>query len=814
MRVLLRDRGGERELDPEAFPLVLLPSGELRPLAEGPGAGGAPCFIGLSAGEPFVQPGPSGPGIRLNGRPVRESQWLQNGDRLRCADTAVRCHRPPGRLVFEVEAGRPEGDTLPPVEITPPRTPAEPTRIEAVAFQPAALQPRRPARRIHPGTVLLILVFGLLGTAAWYLLEARSVEILIEPPPDRLDIEGSLNLALAGRYLLRPGHYVVTADMAGYRPLRAPLEVGTAARQEYRFALEKLPGRLALSTPGVDGVEVVVDGQVVGTTPLPPIPLPAGPHRLHLSAARHLDHERSIEIEGMGITQALTVTLTPRWAEVSVNADPQGAILRVDGQEIGPVPRTVELLAGEHTLELRAPLRQTWTQHIQVTANQAMDIPTAHLAPASARVQIETHPSAANITVDGSYAGRSPLELPLKPGQAHRIQVSRAGYAPLTRDLTLQPGQVHPLELTLSARRGSIRFESSPPGAELWVDGRRHGTTPVTLDLLAVSHRIEFRRAGYAPYRTRVTPRPGFDEVVAAALQTPPQARAAAAPKTLKAPDGQVLRLIPGGEFTMGASRREQGRRSNETLRSVRLSRPFYLGIKEVTNEAFRRFRPGHDSGSFGGLSLNGKDRPVVNVSWEDAARYCNWLSAKAGLPPVYAQSGTQVEARRPLPDGYRLPTEAEWAWAARYPRGKDALRYPWGTGYPPRGKAGNYADASAAHLIPEALADYRDGFAVSAPVGRFGANALGLFDLGGNVAEWTHDHYAVYPGGGTQPVTDPLGPKAGRHHVIRGASWRMAGIGDLRLAHRGYGDSGRPDLGFRIARNGPSTAKTAMKAP
>ena len=87
--------------------------------------------------------------------------------------------------------------------------------------------------------------------------------------------------------------------------------------------------------------------------------------------------------------------------------------------------------------------------------------------------------------------------------------------------------------------------------------------------------------------------------------------------------------VAPAGPFTMGASRREPGRRANENLRKVRLTRPFLIGSREVTNGEFRRFRPTHSSGSVQGFSLNGDDQPVVNVSWNEAARFCNWLSQK-----------------------------------------------------------------------------------------------------------------------------------------------------------------------------------------
>ena len=158
--------------------------------------------------------------------------------------------------------------------------------------------------------------------------------------------------------------------------------------------------------------------------------------------------------------------------------------------------------------------------------------------------------------------------------------------------------------------------------------------------------------------------------------------------------------------------------------------------------------------------------------------------------------------AIRPFPDGYRLPTEAEWSWAIRYQGGNGALKYSWGSEWPPRRDAGNYADKSAADLVPTIIPAYDDGFASTAEGGKFPANALGIFDGAGNVAEWVNDYYTVPTPGVTEPLVDPLGPERGKSWVIRGSSWRHATPTELRLSYRDYGSEARPDVGFRIARN------------
>ena len=224
--------------------------------------------------------------------------------------------------------------------------------------------------------------------------------------------------------------------------------------------------------------------------------------------------------------------------------------------------------------------------------------------------------------------------------------------------------------------------------------------------------------------------------------------------------------------------------------------------MREVTNAEYRAFMAEHDSGRFGGNSLDDDEQPVVNVSWEEAAEFLNWLSIQDGLQPVYAEGLTGMTAVRPLRNGYRLPTEAEWAWSARAAGQEDELLYPWGDSLPPPDRFANLADLSAAEILPTTLVTYNDGFPVTAPVGSFDRNAVGIYDLGGNVSEWVQDFYEVGVIESTGPVTDPLGPESGRFHVVRGPSWRSATLTELRYAARDYEDNSREDLGFRIARN------------
>ena len=110
------------------------------------------------------------------------------------------------------------------------------------------------------------------------------------------------------------------------------------------------------------------------------------------------------------------------------------------------------------------------------------------------------------------------------------------------------------------------------------------------------------------------------------------------------------------------------------------MERPFYFGIKEVTNSEYRLFDSEHTSGIVAGTTLNNESQPVVQVSWTSAALFCNWLSQQEGLPAFYQTVDGEITGFNAESIGYRLPSEAEWAWVARTDDSDRSLKYLWET--------------------------------------------------------------------------------------------------------------------------------------
>jgi formylglycine-generating enzyme required for sulfatase activity len=648
----------------------------------------------------------------------------------------------------------------------------------------------------------------LLCASAWFVFTARQVVIQIKPEPSRVSIQGGMAAPKFGdHFLLRPGQYRLLAERECFQLLEEGLAVTDEKSQDFIFKMTKLPGLLTFKTHRADkpeiqieDVTVFIDGQKIEQSPATDLEANPGRRSVVIRADKYQDLATDIEVEGCGIRQTLDLALVPGWSDIAIDSVPRGASVSVNGTSAGSTPVTLQLPAGEHTLGLAAEGLKPWREVITVTANHPRRLETIHLQPADGVLIVKTTPRGANVMVGNKFAGRTPLQLNLSADTQHLIQINKAGYEKANRKINLIRAQSKTLTIVLKPKLGVIIFTVDPPDAEIIVDGKSMGRVPRQMQLLAVEHQLELKKQGHQTYSTRITPRPGFAQQITARLTATSAARTRPA-TNIKTKNGYELKLIRPRGFTMGSSRREQGRRSNETLRNIKLQRPFYMGIREVTNKEFRQFSAAHNSGKFKSLSLNDPDLPVAGITWEQAALFCNWLSTREGLQPVYIPKGGKLAAANPVGTGYRLPTEAEWEYCTRFNKDKANLKYPWGNRFPPESKSGNFADESARDLLSLFLVGYNDGFAVTAPPAKFKANHLGLYDLGGNVAEWGHDYYTIYPYDAKQVDQDPLGPDEGKHHVVRGSSWQQSSISALRSSYRDYSDDRRLDLGFRVAR-------------
>lgn len=240
----------------------------------------------------------------------------------------------------------------------------------------------------------------------------------------------------------------------------------------------------------------------------------------------------------------------------------------------------------------------------------------------------------------------------------------------------------------------------------------------------------------------------------------------------------KMIPLAPG-TFQMGSPLTEKARKADEVQHEVTIQTAFRMSETEVTQRQYVQVmgvaNPSYFTGDL--------DRPVESVSWFDAVTYCNRLSMQEGLPQCYQINGMDVKwNQRQKCRGYRLPTEAEWEYAARY-------------GSP------EYVYAGSDSIGDVAWYDVNSSDTTHV-VRSLARNRAGLYDLSGNVWEWVWDWYGAYPAGG---IVDYTGPESGSLRVVRGGSW-ILDARHARVANRVIVDPGYRFVyqSFRLARSSP----------
>ncbi|MCE9611643.1 MAG: SUMF1/EgtB/PvdO family nonheme iron enzyme [Chthoniobacter sp.] len=507
---------------------------------------------------------------------------------------------------------------------------------------------------------------------------------------------------------------------------------------------------------------------------------------------------------------------------VLIETEPPGAMVVLDGRMKRAPAQFAELPVGRHSAHVMLTGYKPVDTAFEIRAATEAHPAKVRLAQARGAAALASRPVGAAFELrQGEVvvkSGTTPATLADLAAGAYQVRMRLDGRE-RTAELEIKRGETAPVEMEFAT--GRIAVTSTPPGAEIFADGRAVGTAPVELALAEGAHDISARyrswpeqkrsvqadhqQAAEAAFEfaggsVKITSSPGGATVFAKGEE---QGRTPLLLEDLE--PGRVnyeIRLEgfknlevsgdvqPGGQTFIPARFVQRAGPTRGQPWENSLGMKFapvgevLVGIWPVRVRDFEAFCSGTARAQPVADFPQTATHPAVRIHWEDATSFCDWLTARE-----LAVGRLETSQR------YRLPTDKEWSAAAGLPdeggetpeqRDGKTRDFPWGKQWPPPAGTGNFADGPSKR--GGVIAGYRDGFPQTSPVGSFAANRAGLFDMTGNVWQWCADSYK----GGTTGAHD--------WGVLRGGSWGTAAPAELRSSYRNVVDRSERDVifGFR----------------
>ena len=363
------------------------------------------------------------------------------------------------------------------------------------------------------------------------------------------------------------------------------------------------------------------------------------------------------------------------------------------------------------------------------------------LVSALATLSVSCPTPAVSLYVDKKSVGSLPWNGSLKEGM-HLLEVRKDGYC--SQQKTIQLAQQQKLDVAfdaLSAIQGNLSVNFKPFGSDVYVDGVKVGQSPRVFNgVLVGNHNVEISKSGYATSRQTVTISEGQTASISGSLTSSASSSGTnALSSSSSSPSGNTITIpvkngisiemvkVEAGSFNMGATPEMQAPYEVEKpVHRVTLTNNYYIGKYEVT-QALWKIVMGSNPSNFKGDNL-----PVENVSWNNCQKFISKLNKLTGK-------------------SFRLPTEAEWEFAAR--RGNKSRGYLY----------------SGSNAIGDVAWYEGNSSFMTHAVGTKQPNELGIYDMTGNVWEWCQDWYDSYS---SSPQTNPTGAVSGSYRVDRGGSW------------------------------------------
>ena len=437
------------------------------------------------------------------------------------------------------------------------------------------------------------------------------------------------------------------------------------------------------------------------------------------------------------------LTVSPKDAKVSIDGVLQSSSL--DGEYSAMLPY------GSHTYKVEAGGYISRSGSFTISSSDMTPI-NVSLVSAMASVLVTCPTPAVSLYVDKKSVGTMPWTGSLKEGM-HLIEAKKEGYRSQQRTINLSQQQKLDVAFNeLAAIQGNLSVNYKPFGADVYIDGNKVGQSPRVFNgLLVGNHKVEIRKDGYGTDSKTVNILEGQTANVVGTLSDKPENIIIQVKKGVSI---EMVR-VEAGTFIMGATPEIKDPYDWEKpTHQVTLTNNYFIGKYEVTQALWKAVMGNNPS------HYKGDDLPVESISWDNCQKFISKLNKITGK-------------------NFRLPTEAEWEYAAR--GGNKSRGYQY----------------SGSNNISEVAWCVENSESKVHPVGSKQANELGIYDMSGNVWEWCQDKYERYS---SSLQTNPIGAKNGSYRVYRGGSWYDEAKYS-RLSYRNFYSSGsRFDiLGLRL---------------
>ena len=545
--------------------------------------------------------------------------------------------------------------------------------------------------------------------------------------------------------------------------LQTPLyhdEVGVVTVDNSRVikdvALSPAFGSVKVTTnPSGATITVETDGRTF-TSPCEITKLPSGTHTLTVTYSGYAISRNTVTITD-GCVIPLNIELDARFAPITINTL-AGATVKINGEEIGKGSLAKQLDEGIYDVEVSMAQHRTVTRQIEIVAKQPQTIELNPI-PIYGSLDVISTPMFSDVVVNGKNYGTTPTTIDNLLIGEYEVTISKEGCASVTRKVTITEGQLLTIEVDLPQGR-QYTITSDRNGDDVYIDGVKRGVTPLSISLSFGHHDVELRRDGETTKKTISVSQSGTANVLHLAFGLTPQWQAGISRSTKQVLQRLIDNMVEvkGGTFTMGATS-EQGNEAyseEKPAHKVTLS-SYHIGKYEVTQEEWKAVMGNNPS------KFKEANKPVERVSWNDCQEFIKKLNLLTGLQ-------------------FRLPTEAEWEYAARGGSKSQGYKY----------SGSNNIDDVAWYGDNSSETTHQVGTKKQ-------PNELGIYDMSGNVWEWCSDWYSdsYYS---SSPTTNPTGPTTGYDRVDRGGSWinsaRLCRVPIRNGVNSGYRSYG---IGFRL---------------